>query len=198
MWYTKSMAGGSVLKDVNRRLQRVRKEMKMAEYWDLYDGAGQKTVGKHLRGTEIPEGGFHKVVHIWIQNSKGELLIQKRSDKVDNCPGEWAATGGSVQAGEEPLLTAVRELYEELGITVVPGELRYCLMIRRKNAFCYVYVLRKDIKIEDLMLQECEVAAAEWMSPETVERMVEAGTMHRYVYRDMLDLYLEECRSERR
>lgn len=162
----------------------------MAEHWDLYDGAGQKTGKIHLRGTKVPEGCFHKVVHIWIQNSKGELLMQKRSDKVDNCPGEWAATGGSVQAGEEPLISAVRELSEELGIMVTAEELQYCLMVRRKDAFCYVYLVKKDIPVDALTLQECEVAAAEWMSVETIERMVEEGTMHRYVYREMLKSYL--------
>lgn len=162
----------------------------MAEHWDLYDGAGQKTGKIHLRGTKVPEGCFHKVVHIWIQNSKGELLMQKRSDKVDNCPGEWAATGGSVQAGEEPLTSAVRELSEELGIMVTAEELQYCLMVRRKDAFCYVYLVKKDIPVDALTLQECEVAAAEWMSVETIERMVEEGTMHRYVYREMLKSYL--------
>ncbi len=163
----------------------------MAEYWDLYDGAGQLTGEKHLRGTAVPKGKFHKVVHIWIQNSKGELLMQKRSDTVDNCPGEWATTGGSVQAGEEPLTTAVRELSEELGLTVSAEELQYCLMVRRKDAFCYVYLLQKDIDAEKLTLQECEVAAAEWMSPETMDRMVAERTMHRYVYREMLDLYFK-------
>jgi 8-oxo-dGTP pyrophosphatase MutT (NUDIX family) len=166
--------------------------MKMAEYWDLYDGAGQKTGEMHLRGGELPAGRFHKVVHIWIQNNKGELLMQKRSDRVDNCPGEWATTGGSVQAEEEPLTTAVRELAEELGIKVSDEELQYCLMVRRKNAFCYVYLLRKDIGIEDLTLQECEVAAAEWMSIEKIDRMVAERTMHRYVYREMLESYLGE------
>ena len=164
----------------------------MAEYWDLYDKAGQPTGEKHLRGTKVPEGRFHKVVHIWIQNSRGELLMQKRSDRVDNCPGEWATTGGSVQEGEEPLTTAVRELSEELGITVSAEELRYCLMVRRKDAFCYVYMLRKDIPVEELILQECEVAAAEWMSVEKMDRMVAERTMHRYVYREMLGGYLEK------
>lgn len=162
----------------------------MAEYWDLYDGAGQLTGEKHLRGTKVSGGKFHKVVHIWIQNSKGELLMQKRSDTVDNCPGEWATTGGSVQAGEEPITTAVRELAEELGLTVSAEELRYCLMVRRKDAFCYVYILNKDVPAESLSLQESEVAAVEWMTLEKVDRMVKERTMHRYVYREMLDLYL--------
>jgi len=163
----------------------------MAEYWDLYDGAGQKTGEKHLRGTEVPEGRFHKVVHIWIQNSKGELLMQKRSDTVDNCPGEWATTGGSVQAGEEPLPTAVRELSEELGLTVLSEELQYCLMVRRTDSFCYVYLLQKEIPAESLALQECEVAAVAWMPLEKIEKMVEERTMHRYVYQEMIKQYLE-------
>lgn len=162
----------------------------MAEYWDLYDGAGQLTGKKHLRGTTVPEGMFHKVVHIWIQNGKGELLMQKRSDMVDNCAGEWATTGGSVQAGEVPLTTAVRELSEELGIMVLPEELQYCLTVRRKNAYCYVYLLRRDVPLEALTLQECEVAAAEWMSVEKIDRMVTERTMHRYVYWEMLENYL--------
>lgn len=169
------------------------KGTEMAEYWDLYDGAGKLTGKIHLRGTEVPEGCFHKVVHIWIQNSRGELLMQKRSDTVDNCPGEWAATGGSVQVGEEPLTTAVRELAEELGIDVFTEELRYCLMVKRPSAYCYVYVLRKDISVESLTLQESEVAAVEWMSLERMESMIADGTMHRYVYRELLDLYLKEC-----
>lgn len=163
----------------------------MAEYWDLYDGNGKKTEEKHLRGTKVPTGKYHKVVHVWIQNSKGELLMQKRSDTVDNCPGEWATTGGSVQAGEEPLTTAVRELSEELGLTVSAEEMQYCMMVRRKDAFCYVYVLKKDVPAEALTLQECEVAAAEWMSLEQVERMVTERTMHRYVYQEMIKEYLE-------
>ena len=162
----------------------------MTEYWDLFDGAGQVTGENHLRGSEVPKERFHKVVHIWIQNSKGELLMQKRSDKVDNCPGIWATTGGSVQAGEEPLVTAVRELSEELGIHISEEELQYCLMVRRKDAFCYVYLLRKDIPVENLTLQECEVAAAEWMSLETADKMVQERTMHRYVYREMFEWYL--------
>ena len=40
-------------------------------------------------------------------------------------------------------------------------------------------------------MQECEVAAAEWMSLEKVDRMVAERTMHRYVYREMLNAYLE-------
>ncbi|MBQ9766656.1 MAG: NUDIX domain-containing protein [Lachnospiraceae bacterium] len=161
------------------------------EYWDLYDGAGQATGEKHPRGTVIPAGRFHKVVHIWIQNSKCELLMQKRSDTVDNCPGIWAATGGSVQAGEEPLVTAVRELAEELGITIQPSELMHLLTVRRKEAFCYVYLLQKDIPIETLTLQESEVSDAAWMSKETIEKMVAERTMHRYVYGEMLKNYLK-------
>ncbi len=162
----------------------------MAEYWDLYDGNGCKTGETHLRGTKVPEGRFHKVVHIWIRNSSGELLMQKRSDTVDNCPGEWATTGGSVQAGEEPITTAVRELAEELGIHVSAEELQYCLMVRRKDAFCYVYVLKRDIPVETLQLQEAEVAAVSWMSMEEMEYMITEQMMHRYVYRDVLEGYL--------
>lgn len=164
----------------------------MAEYWDLYDGAGLPTGEKHLRGEAIPEGRFHKVVHIWIRNDKGELLIQKRSDTVDNCPGEWATTGGAVTVGEEPLVSAVRELSEELGIRVSVSELNYLLTVRRREAFCYVYLLNKDIPIDRLTLQECEVSEVAWMTRDVIRKMTEEGTMHRYVYWDMLEGFFDE------
>lgn len=168
----------------------------MTEYWDLFDGAGQVTGENHLRGSEVPKERFHKVVHIWIRNNNGELLMQKRSDTVDNCPGEWAATGGSVQAGEEPLATAVRELSEELGLAVQASELEYILTVRRKNAFCYVYLLHKDVPVEALTLQESEVSDVEWMTKEMIEKMTAEGTMHRYVYQEMLGSYLDEFKEK--
>jgi len=60
---------------------------------------------------------IHKVVHVLVFNSKGELLLQKRSMDKDVAPGKWdTSVGGHVNSGES-LETAVRrEMEEELGI----------------------------------------------------------------------------------
>ena len=92
----------------------------MSEYWDILDADGEKT-GKRVKrerfGT-LGVGQYHLVVHVWITNSSGEFLIQKRSRNKQPMPGEWAATSGSVKSGEDSRTAAIRELYEELGIPV--------------------------------------------------------------------------------
>ncbi|MEW6570195.1 MAG: NUDIX domain-containing protein [Nitrospirota bacterium] len=60
---------------------------------------------------------IHKVVHVLVLNSKGKLLLQKRSPKKDVAPGRWdTSVGGHVGPGEDLLSSAKREMEEELGI----------------------------------------------------------------------------------
>ena len=61
---------------------------------------------------------LHRAVHIFIFNSAGEVLLQKRSRWKDRHPNLWdSSAAGHVGAGEDYDATAVRELKEELGIT---------------------------------------------------------------------------------
>jgi len=49
------------------------------EIVDIYDGKKNKT-GKTVERSTKPELGEYRLsIHIWITNSKGELLIQRRS-----------------------------------------------------------------------------------------------------------------------
>ena len=166
----------------------------MKEYWDLYDAAGQLTGETILRGEPvpawIPEGRYHKVVHIWIQNPKGGLLLQKRSDTVEWKPGFWGVTGGSVVAGEAPAAAAVRETGEELGIRVLPEQLEFLFSMRRRDTFCYIYLLKTDVSVEELTLQEEEVALAKWLTMEEIKKDMEEGRLHRYDYFEVLCKYL--------
>lgn len=67
---------------------------------------------------------IHRVVHVLVFNEDGELLLQKRSLNKDVAPGRWdTSVGGHVGAGEELILSAMREMKEELGITC--GEFEY-------------------------------------------------------------------------
>ncbi len=50
---------------------------------------------------------------VLIENEKGEVLLQKRSDT-----GEWCVPGGALEPGETYIEAATRELSEEVGIKV--------------------------------------------------------------------------------
>lgn len=90
------------------------------EIWDLYT-EDRKLLGKdHIRGEQLPDNGYHLVVHVWIRNSKGEYLISKRSDNRPHHPSMFECVGGSVLKGENSLQGAIREAKEEVGVELLP------------------------------------------------------------------------------
>ncbi len=61
---------------------------------------------------------MHRVVHVLVINRKGDILLQKRSQKKDVAPGRWdTSVGGHVAVGEDVLSSSKREMHEELGIS---------------------------------------------------------------------------------
>ena len=57
-----------------------------------------------------------------ILNSKGEILLVKRSDTDKYFPGEWELPGGGVDFTETPQESLKREVLEECGLTVAVGK----------------------------------------------------------------------------
>jgi len=61
----------------------------------------------------------HRIVHVLIFNGKGEMALQMRSANVAFCPKHWSTSvGGHVQSGETCEQAAMREMLEEIGITI--------------------------------------------------------------------------------
>jgi len=60
---------------------------------------------------------LHPVIHVHIINSKGEILLQKRSMTKTIQPGRWdTAVGGHISYGEKIESALERETQEELGL----------------------------------------------------------------------------------
>lgn len=57
------------------------------------------------------------VVAAALVNAQGEVLLAQRPEGK-RLAGKWEFPGGKVEAGESPEAAMVRELHEELGITV--------------------------------------------------------------------------------
>lgn len=144
----------------------------MAEIWDILDKDGNLTGRTIERGEELKEGDYHLVVHIWVINSKKELLIQRRADHIKILPGIWAATGGSGVSGEDSITAAIRELSEEMGIKVEKEDIKKINRVIRKNSISDVWLVEKDIDINDLVLQKEEVSDAKWVSLEEFKNMI--------------------------
>ena len=152
------------------------------EMWDLLDSNGRptgNTVCRHLKGS-FPKGRFHLVVHIWVKNSQGNFLIQKRSPFKQPMAGEWAATGGAVVSGENSQNGARRELSEELGIKAGERELEFVGRLKRKISIVDIWKLEKDIEADSLVLQSDEVERVKWVSPDELRQMIKKGDFHNY------------------
>lgn len=132
------------------------------EWWDLYDDEDH-LVGRHLRGQELPKGTHHDVVTVITLNSKHEVLLTQRALQKTYA-GEWETTAGSVLAGETLREAAIRELYEETGISCAEDELIYLgiLLTTEGHARMHGYALLKDISLEEITLQEGETIDVKW------------------------------------
>lgn len=118
------------------------------------------------------DGEYKLSMHVWIQNDKGEFLIQKRSPSKKVFPNFWSITGGGVDSGETTLDTVFRECKEELGIIAEEKNLELILSFKRKADFVDIYLLKHNIELKDIIMQEEEVTDVKWASMNEIKNMI--------------------------
>ena len=154
----------------------------MEEIFDIIDTQGNPTGETVTREKAHAEGIPHRTAHIWIIREKygrTEVLLQKRSMNKDSFPGKFdTSSAGHIQAGDEPLESALRELGEELGIQATPEQLVFAGTFPisfakefhgkmfRDEELAFVYIYDQPVDIADLVLQKEEVEAVEWFALE--------------------------------
>ncbi len=155
------------------------------ELWDVYDGERRPTGRTHRRGALIPEGDYHLVIHAWVQNEAGEILLTQRS--LNKSYAEmWECSGGSALAGEDSVTAALREIYEETGLSVCPENGRCIKSVRRVNDFLDVWLFSKDFTLADVRLQERETAGARLAAKGELLSLKESEALVPYAYLDEL------------
>ena len=161
---------GNVLKSYKYVVDK--NTIKLGELRDLYDENSNVTGKTYHKGGIIPEGYYPMVVMIEIMNSKGELLMQKRSERKG---GYWGVTGGHPKAGETPFEGIITEVKEELGLDFTNENI-----IEFDSGWdgedCYKrYFLEKDINLDDITIQEEELSEVKWFSIDELKHMVETN-----------------------
>ncbi|TYH47494.1 hypothetical protein ES332_D10G001600v1 [Gossypium tomentosum] len=152
--------------------------IEQVEYLDVLTKTGKKTGVSKPRGDVHRDGDYHKAVHVWIfAESTQELLLQKRADCKDSWPGLWdISSAGHISAGDSSLITAQRELQEELGV-ILPKDafelifvfLEECVTNNGKfinNEYSDVYLVTtlEPIPREAFTLQDTEVSDVKYIS----------------------------------
>ncbi|KAG6405942.1 hypothetical protein SASPL_133536 [Salvia splendens] len=150
------------------------------EYLDVLTNTGEKTGVSKPRGDVHRDGDYHRAVHVWIfAESTQELLVQLRADCKDSWPGHWdISSAGHISAGDSSLVTARRELQEELGITLPKDAFEKLYIFLEEwvtnegkfinNEYCDVYLVTTidPIPLEAFTLEESEVSAVKYVHHE--------------------------------
>ena len=166
------------------------------ELFDICDEYGTPTGETVERSIAHQDGIMHRTAHIWItriHDGKRQILLQKRSLNKDSFPGLFdTSSAGHVQAGAEPLESAMRELEEELGICALPEELHFAGTFHisyeiefhgspfRDNEVAFVFVCSKPVDILDITVQEEEVEGVEWFDLDKVYEEVKHRFRERF------------------
>ena len=100
----------------------------MAEILDIVNEKDE-VIGQRERKDVHSSNLVHRGAHVFVFNSKGEILLQKRSMKKDKYPGFWGDMAGHVDSGDGYEETARRELKEEIGIE---AKLEFLMKFRKQ------------------------------------------------------------------
>ena len=97
----------------------------MDEWIDILDAKGNFTGETALKSEAHKHGWFHNTVHIWFYTSPGKVLLQQRGKYKATHPLLWdVSVAGHVGAGEEIEVAALREVKEEIGLTISKSDLQ--------------------------------------------------------------------------
>ncbi len=144
----------------------------MIEYVDVIDKE-DNVIGKVTRAEMRKKNLLHRGTTIYIFNSKGDILITKRTKIKDVYPGLLEiGHGGAVSSGESYEQNAYREIKEEVGIEDVELKYHYSSSAIDNLIKCMfnVYTCIFDGKI---IMQEEEVEDYFWISIEKLKEMIE-------------------------
>ncbi len=170
----------------------------MEEYLDIFNIDGD-LLGKLTRSEchQKDIGVYHKAVWVWIKNSKNQYLVQKRSMFKKKSPGKWdMPVAGHVSSGESSILTCVREAQEELGVNVTEKD--FIFLKEWVNQYGWelaqIYLLKLDVDIKDIKLQQEEVEAVQWLEYEDFVNLLYSQEFceHAIEYKDWVSKRLKD------
>lgn len=158
------------------------------EYIDIVDEQGRPTGEIIERAEAHRTGALHRTSHVWIMRRKGgelQILLQKRCMDKDSFPGCYdISSAGHIPAGEDYIPSALRELKEELGLTVTGEELIDCGQKKLEmhghfhgemfwdRQISKVFLLWQDREAEDFAVQREEIDSVMWMEFEACKEAV--------------------------
>lgn len=103
----------------------------------------------------------------------------------------WDITvGGGAVAGETSQKAVERELFEEIGLKTDLQNVQPHLTINFDSGFDDVYLIERDIDVNDLVLQYEEVQQVKWATLDEILQKLDDGTFIPY-YKSLIQLFFD-------
>lgn len=152
---------------------------------DLYD-VNKNLVGMTFnKGEQVPKGYYYLIVAVFIENSNGDFLIQKR---VASKGGKWATTAGHPKSGENSIQGLCSETLEEIGVDISKDEVKLVDTWINNDQIFDIYYLKKDIDLKDITIQKEEVDGVDYASRDEIKEMFLNNQFHENHY-----ILFEKC-----
>jgi isopentenyldiphosphate isomerase len=177
--------------------------MSLNEMFDVFNEQLIK-IGEETRQNVHAQGLWHQTFHCWIIHTsiKGdlELLLQLRHKDKDTYPDLLdISCAGHLQAGET-VIDGVRELQEELGMSVPFEDLVYCGMIAEENVissslidreFNHVFVYTCNKPLIEYTIQASEISGLFFIKLNDFKKLIN-GVIEYIVVEGLLFNEMEE------
>jgi isopentenyl-diphosphate delta-isomerase len=132
------------------------------------------------------DGDWHRAAQVFVQNERGELLCHRRHPAKDLYAELWdVCVAGHVGVDEPYEACAVREVFEEIGVVIQPGDLRWLCylpvvggdaakgLLDREHTTIFLW--RTDLPLDAFTPQLTEISELAYLAPADIRRDLRAA-----------------------
>lgn len=129
-----------------------------------------------IEKSEEREGDICRVSALWIENSKGDVLLAQRSFSKSYNPGQWGpAVAGTNEVGETYESNIVKEAEEEIGLRNFKFDKLSKIRSHEGHQYFgqwFKAIVDKDIS--EFVIDPVEVEKVKWFSQAELKKAIEA------------------------
>ncbi len=171
------------------------------ETLDIVTQTGAPTGKTALKSVVHNKGHYHNTAHIWFYTVTGKILLAQRAASKALYPLLWdVSVAGHVYAGESVAQGGIREVHEEIGLSITEKDLQKigvfeCFQSYPNgiidNEFHHTYIVVLNVPLDALTPQPEEVEALKLVSISEFKDLLDNSDTNGHFVASNRDYYLK-------